>query len=229
MLDHSLYWDRVAAHLTFRHAFFKSYDMSDISPETCSYRCPSKWFWMTNLEEGYYKAMNHFLALIPEIMAHKWPYEPDEDLTEEENTREKQHHNPDKYGMQFYVDKPLDVQTRFVLGSPYNLTQHGDIFTDNYQIATLSTRKICAIWVENNHAFEMNPRCKKLREWIHMVDDMFEISVTTKRQLITGLMQAINPTQTLDKGMELVTHAPFDHEKVPNIECVFLTLNYLRQ
>jgi hypothetical protein len=202
LLDHGLYWDRVAAHLTWRCAFFGS-PWCDHYPAMKGHfynalkgkHCPAKWFHMMNLEEGYYQAMNGFLALIPQVMAHNFEYEEDD----EENVGMGKL-KPDEFGMQVYADKPLHVQNRYISSLYKDWPFQNDGMRDCPCIMALTGREIGAIcWKDLKTSLEEGD--KKMIEWIQSVDDMPGLSVTAKRQMIHGLMEALIPRGTLTDDM----------------------------
>lgn len=207
LLDHGLYWDRVAAHLSWRGVFFYN-AWKDLYPSMngefhealVGKHCPAKWFHMMNLEEGYCQAMNGFLALIPQVMAHNFEYEEDDCMTKEENSEAKKYHNPDKYGMQFYADKPLHIQNRYIASLYREFYFENKSFGNCECIMRLTGWEIGEIWVKENNKYYYEPT-KKMLEWTWSVDDMPGLSVTAKRQMISGLMEALIPRGALTDDM----------------------------
>jgi len=206
LAENEMYWARVAAHMTFRGVFFGT--KSCLQPtrpgggfgSLKSHHCPSSWYFMMNLQEGYYQAMNNFLALIPVFMSHSYQYMDDMSLTNEENSEARKYHNPDEYGMQFYAQLPLSAQIRYILSSPHDLTGWGSSFGDT-SIHCMTMKEIALRWIEldgNPAEAEDKSKYNKMWKWIRDLDDNQSIPIQTKRSLISSLMEALNPSKSVE-------------------------------
>jgi hypothetical protein len=193
LANNEQYWERVVAHRIWRWHFLPTSRNCSLNPNTSTYTigdrqvtCLSTWYDMMNLEEGYYQAMNGFLALIP--------------LTMSLDTIKNKDGKDVAYEMQPYAHLSLAVQIRYLLSSPLDFTQCGGKFTNSdTPINEMSIKDIYKVLVENwkRIYWEDQNQYNKLWKWVVNLEDMPDIPITTKRMLVRGLMEALNPSEAI--------------------------------